>query len=219
MRQIHHLGSQRSAVDNYMAGLRNVDVQNNRALFRENIKMVGRAIGLEISKTLAYKEVAIQTPLAAHKQFQLADELVVITILRAGLPLHEGILDIFPTADNGFISAYRKHGTNGSFTIDVGYVACPSLEGKVLILNDPMLATGASFENALLALKDYGKPNKVHLAAVIASQEGVNALDQSLDDDVELWVAAVDPELNELNYIVPGLGDAGDLCYGPKLQS
>ncbi|MEZ4721232.1 MAG: uracil phosphoribosyltransferase [Flavobacteriales bacterium] len=219
MKKIHHLGEARSAIDNYMADLRNVDVQTDRAMFRENIRRVGRAIGLEISKTLDYKEVLITTPLAKHGQFQLGDEVVVITILRAGLPMHEGILDVFPKAENGFISAYRKHDADGSFTIDVGYVACPSLEGKVLILNDPMLATGASFENAMYALKEYGKPKALHLAAVIASQYGVNALDKSFGDDVELWVAAIDPELNEDKYIVPGLGDAGDLCFGPKLQS
>ena len=219
MKTINHLSKNHSLIDNYIRQLRDINTQGSSELFRENIRRIGRVLAYEISKTLDYSYQMISTPLASHQQAQVSDELVVITILRAGLPLHDGILSAIPEAENGFISAYRKHDNNGGFEIEVGYVACPSLEGKVLILNDPMLATGSSFENAINALSKYGKPKRVHLAAVIASQEGVDYLDQLLDDSFSLWVDAIDPALNEEKFIVPGLGDAGDLSFGIKLQA
>lgn len=202
-----------------MRELRDVNIQTQRERFRGNIRNIGRAMGYELSKSLSYQSIKIQTPLAGHDQRVISDEVVLITILRAGLPLHEGILDALPTAENGFVSAYRKHKSDGSFDIEVGYVACPDLQDKVLVLNDPMLATGSSFVNAIEGLKPFGTPKAIHLAAVIASEEGVRHLDQTLDDRYTLWVADVDPELNEAKYIVPGLGDAGDLAFGQKLQS
>lgn len=219
MKAIHHLSEQRSLIDNYLCQLRNVNTHTSPELFRENIRRIGRILAYEISKTLSYEQKAIRTPLENHLQDIVSDQVVVITILRAGLPLHDGILSAIPDAENGFISAYRKHKEDGSFDIEIGYVACPSLQGKVLILNDPMLATGRSFENALHAIKEFGKPKHIHLASVIASQEGVKYLNEALNSDVTLWVAAIDPLLNEQKYIVPGLGDAGDLAFGIKLQS
>jgi uracil phosphoribosyltransferase len=215
--QIHNLSASPSAIDNYMYELRSVEVQNDREKFRNNIQKIGRAIGYEISKTLAFNKTTVQTPLKEHVQSIIEDEVVVVTILRAGLPLHEGILDVFPQADNGFISAYRKH-DGDDFVIEVEYVACPSLENKVLILNDPMLATGQSFINAWKALSQFGKPKRVILAAVIGSEEGVQYIQKEAEDSFDLWVAAIDPVLNDQKYIVPGLGDAGDLAFGTKIQ-
>ena len=217
MINIHNLSEAPTALDNYMFELRNIEVQNDREKFRNNIQKIGRAIGYEISKTLKYKNTMVQTPLKAHRQNVLEDEVVVVTILRAGLPLHQGILDVFPQADNGFISAYRKH-DGDKFEIGVEYVACPSLEGKVVILNDPMLATGRSFINAWKALVQYGKPKRVILAAVIGSEEGVEYIKAEAEDSFDLWVAAIDPTLDDHKYIVPGLGDAGDLAFGTKEQ-
>ncbi|HAW19749.1 MAG TPA: uracil phosphoribosyltransferase [Flavobacteriales bacterium] len=219
MSRITHLSDNPSILDEYMADLRSVDAQNNRESFRENIRKVGRILGYEISKSLNYEKSKIQTPLAEHAQNRLQDDVVLITILRAGLPLHEGMLSCFPKAENGFVSAYRKHDNDGGFEIEVGYVACPDLTDKVLILNDPMLATGSSFETAIKVLEDYGTPKSIHVAAVIASAQGVENVSQSLPEDVQIWIAAIDPDLNDQKYIVPGLGDAGDLAFGEKLQS
>lgn len=201
-----------------MRQLRDINTQTSREHFRRNVEKIGQVIGYEISKKLDYKTESIDTPLAAMDQNALADEIVVVTILRAGLPLHNGILEVFPEADNGFISAYRKHDENGGFTIEVEYVACPEISNKVLILNDPMLATGRSFINAWEALLKLGKPKSVHVAAVIASEEGLAYIQENAPSEFDLWVAAVDPELNPDKYIVPGLGDAGDLAFGTKAQ-
>jgi uracil phosphoribosyltransferase len=202
-----------------MKELRSVELQTNRALFRENLQRIGILMGYEISQHLVYDTKQIKTPLGTHNQPILKDEVVIVTILRAGLPLHNGFLQAFPKSENGFVSAYRKHKSDGTFEIKVGYVTCPDLTDKVLILNDPMLATGASFENALIALRPFGLPKEVHLAAVIASQPGINHLDSVLPEDSKIWVVDIDPELNADKYIVPGLGDAGDLAFGSKLQS
>ena len=218
MSHIHILSKQKSAANLFMRQLRDIGAQKSRANFRSNIEKIGQIIGYEISKTLDYNEVEIATPLAKMNQDVLADEVVVVTILRAGLPLHNGILEVFPEADNGFISAYRKDNEQGGFTIEVEYVACPDITGKVLILNDPMLATGRSFINAWEALLKMGTPKSTHIAAVIGSEEGVAYIKEHAPSDYQLWVAAVDPELNADKYIVPGLGDAGDLAFGTKLQ-
>ncbi len=217
MLRIRNLSENRSSIDSCLHQLRDVKLQQDKHVFRENIKRIGRAIGHEISKELNYGSTQIETPMAAMNQPILIDQLVVITILRAGLPLHEGLLDVFPAAENGFIAAYRKHNEYDQFEIEVGYVACPALEGKVLILNDPMLATGSSFEVALRALSAYGKPSAVHLVSVIASKVGAKKLSEH-EIDGDLWIGAIDPDLDENSYIVPGLGDAGDLSFGVKLQ-
>ncbi|GAB4381633.1 MAG: uracil phosphoribosyltransferase [Salibacteraceae bacterium] len=207
-----------SAVDTYMRELRDVNLQNDSERFRRNLQRIGWAIGMEISKTLEYRKTEISTPLGNHRQRVFDDEIVLISILRAGLPLHQGLLDVFPHAKNGYISAYRKHHNSGGFEIEARYVACPDLTGKVVVLNDPMLATGSSFITALEILKAYGQPKSFHLAAVIASSQGVDAL-KNTGLNAQLWVADIDPELNADKYIVPGLGDAGDLAFGPKLQN
>lgn len=219
MSRIHKLSDQKSVVNLFMRELRDINRQGNKEHFRRNIEKIGQVIGYEISKELAYNTIEINTPLAAHDQEVLSDEIVIVTILRAGLPLHNGILDVFPEAENGFISAYRKHDQNGAFEIEVEYVACPDITDKVLILNDPMLATGGSFIAAWNALLKLGKPKAVHVAAVIASMEGLAFVEQNAPMDFDLWVADVDKELNASKYIVPGLGDAGDLAFGPKSQS
>ncbi len=217
MSRTYNLSEQNSVVHDYMERLRNVRKQKDRSSFRKNIERIGSFIGFEVSKTLNYREIEFNTPLAAHRQLVTDDSIVVITILRAGLPMHEGILDVFPDAESGFISAFRKH-DGDAFTIEVQYVACPDLTGKVLVINDPMLATGSSMITAWEALLAYGQPKRVILAAVIASEEGVAYVHRLAPTAFDLWVGAIDPELNELKYIVPGLGDAGDLAFGEKLQ-
>lgn len=219
MIHIHELTSQPSVVNRYMAQLRDRNIQQDRSRFRENVRRIGRVIAYELSKTLNFIGTKVVTPLAEHVQADLNDRLVVITILRAGLPLHEGILDVFQEAENGFISAYRKHLEDGSFRIEVGYVACPDLQDKVLILNDPMLATGQSLMTAMAVLEKYGRPKSIHFVSVIGSREGVDYVNQHAPENTHLWIAAIDPMLDEHKYIVPGLGDAGDLAFGPKLQS
>ena len=211
------LTRERSVIDEYMNVLRNVDQQSDRERFRKNLHRLGFLTGYEISKTMSFNSGMIETPLAMHEQSFISDEVVVVTILRAGLPFHDGLLNAFPGAENGFISAYRKH-DGEDFSIEVEYVACPDLSGKQVILNDPMLATGQSFVNAWHALSKYGKPKQLHLASVIGSEEGVAYVEEQFEDSTRLWITAVDPELNDYKYIVPGLGDAGDLSFGTKLQ-
>lgn len=214
---VHNLSEKDSILHEYMEALRNVDKQTDRAVFRQNLKNVGRYIGFAMSGTMSYVTTRIETPLAPCDQRVLSDDMVVITILRAGLPLHEGLLDVFPKAENGFISAYRKH-DGDDFTIEVEYVACPDLTDKVVVINDPMLASGQSFINAWEALLEYGKPRKIVLAAVIAAAEGVEYVSANAPGEFDLWVGAIDPELSPRKYIVPGLGDAGDLAFGHKIQ-
>lgn len=219
MSKVHNLSLSSSMIHQYIHDLRNVEVQGNRELFRTNLRRIGRAMGWEVSKHLNYSTQGIETPMGICHQKVLADEVVSVTILRAGLPLHEGILETFPNAENGFISAYRKHNADGSFEIEAEYVACPNLDGKVLILNDPMLATGSSFLTAWTALQKLGTPKEVHCVAVIGSEEGVANLRKEAPAAFDLWIGVIDPELNAEKYIVPGLGDAGDLAYGTKMQS
>ncbi|MEX2595802.1 MAG: uracil phosphoribosyltransferase [Salibacteraceae bacterium] len=215
---IHNLSSERSIVDHYMEMLRSVDLQNDREQFRANIKRIGAILGYEISKELEYETKEIKTPMSKMSHPFLSDRVVIITILRAGIPMHEGVLNTFPKAECGFISALRKHNESG-FHIELEYLACPDLTGKILILNDPMLATGQSFITALDALKKFGLPKRTILTAVIASEDGIINLKDRLTHPFDLWVAAIDPELNKKKYIVPGLGDAGDLSFGTKLQN
>lgn len=216
----HNLSIEHSIIHEYMRSLRDVGLQGSKDNFRKNIERIGRIIGYEISSQLNYEMSDVQTPLSHMKHPRLKDQPVIITILRAGLPLHEGLLDVFPEADSGFVAAYRKHEEGSdAFVIDAQYTACPSIDGRVLILNDPMLATGSSFLTAWEVLKQLGTPSAIHFAAVIGSEEGVANLEAEMDMSFNLWVGAIDPELNDQKYIVPGLGDAGDLAFGLKLQS
>ena len=216
---VHHLLENNSIANVFTAQLRNINIQTDRLRFRRNIERLGEILGYELSKHFTYSNATVKTPLGSAKIPLPGENLVICSILRAGLPLHTGLLNYFDAADNSFISAYRHHPNNDEkFEILVEYLASPSLEGKTLILADPMLATGRSFVNVLQALETMGKPKEIHLVSVIAAQEGIEYLEKNFPGNSHLWVATIDEKLDERGYIVPGLGDAGDLCFGPKEQ-
>ncbi len=216
---IHNLSEINSVLNTFITEMRDVNIQNDAMRFRRNIERVGEILGYELSKSLHYEKTTITTPLGTATQNSLTDEIVLCSILRAGVPLHNGLLNYFDKAENAFISAYRHHKDNPeSFEIVVEYLACPSLENKTLILADPMLATGQSMLATFEALKPFGTPKALHLVSVIGAQEGVNFVSDSFDDNTHLWIATIDENLNDKSYIVPGLGDAGDLAFGQKLQ-
>lgn len=206
-----------SVVSRYMMELRDIKVQNDPLRFRTNLDRIGRIMAYEISRRLDYKNVEITTPLGQCVCQDVADKVVLATILRAGLPFHQGFLNIFDHAENAFVSAYRKYKEKGdSFDVLVEYLASPSIEGKTLIIVDPMLATGSSMELAYRALLSKGTPAKIHIASVIASRQSVEYVKTHFPADTTLWVGAIDEIVNSHSYIVPGLGDAGDLAYGVK---
>ena len=205
-------------VSNWISELRATAVQGDRMRFRRNIERIGEVIAYEISKTLAWEEQDITTPLGISKTKLLKTQPVLGTILRAGLPLHQGMLNYFDKADNAFIAAYRKHHTDGSFDISLEYLSCPVIDNRVLIICDPMLATGASLVKTIDLLKKEGTPSELHVAAVIASTEGIDFLRRH-EPTVKIWCGSIDEELTAKGYIVPGLGDAGDLAFGEKSQS
>lgn len=216
--QIHYLSEANSVLNHFLGQIRNVNVQNDSMRFRRNIERIGEVMAYEMSKNMHYKEVEIQTPLGIKKTTEIEDQLVLCSILRAGLPLHLGFLNYFDNAENGFVSAYRYHANNDdAFEIKVEYQAVPEIGDKNLLLIDPMLATGQSMVAVFNKLLEKGQPKEIHIAVVIAAPEGVAYLQQNLPDYCHLWVATLDEKLNEKNYIVPGLGDAGDLAYGNKL--
>ncbi|HMI07848.1 MAG TPA: uracil phosphoribosyltransferase [Flavobacterium sp.] len=216
--QIHYLSEANSVLNHFLGQIRNVHVQNDSMRFRRNIERIGEIMAYELSKDLHYKEIEIQTPLGIKKTTEIEDQLVLCSILRAGLPLHLGFLNYFDNAENGFVSAYRYHQNNDdAFEIRVEYQAVPNIEDKNLLLIDPMLATGQSMVAVFNKLLEKGKPKEIHIAVVIAAPEGIAYLKQHLPDYCHLWVATLDEKLNAKNYIVPGLGDAGDLAYGNKL--
>lgn len=217
--KVINFAEQNSLINTFMKELRSVDIQKDSMRFRRNIERIGEVMAYEISKTLSFAPETIQTPLAPIETQSLQDRVVLGTILRAGMPLHDGFFHYFDNAENAFISAYRtyKDAAHTDVDIVVEYMAAPSLDGKTLILPDPMLATGGSMELSYKALLKNGKPAVVHLASVIASKQAVDYLQTVMPEDVTLWVGAIDPILNEHKYIVPGLGDAGDLCFGEKL--
>lgn len=217
--KIINFDEENSVIHQYMAELRDKNHQRHRMMFRNNIARVGELMAYEISKTLDYKQKTVTTPLGNCDISVPKDELVVGTVLRAGLPFHEGFLRIFDRAENAFVSAYRMY-TNREHTevgVHTEYMASPSIKGKTLILVDPMLATGGSMAAAIEALAKTGKPKKIHIACVIAAQEGIDTIRQVLPDDATVWCAAIDEGMNEHKYIIPGFGDCGDLCYGEKL--
>lgn len=206
-----------SVINQYMMELRNVDIQNDRLRFRRNLERIGELMAYEISHTFKYKKMEVTTPLADMKCDVIADQVVLGTIFRAGVPFHQGFLNILDRSENAFVSAYRKYKEKESFDVFIEYIASPNLDGKTLILVDPMLATGASMELSYRALLTKGTPSRIHIASVIASQAAVDYVKEHFPaDKTTLWVAAVDPEINDHSYIVPGLGDAGDLAYGVK---
>ncbi|MEZ4988565.1 MAG: uracil phosphoribosyltransferase [Saprospiraceae bacterium] len=214
---LHLLSDTPSVVNRYVTELRNVHIQKDRMRFRHNMERIGSFIGYEISKKLTFDAVSVETPLGSATTDVYTDRIVLATILRAGLPLHNGLLHAFDEADNAFVSAYRKHHRDGTFEIEVEYLSCPDLEGATLIVSDPMLATGASMVLATKALLEYGKPASLHFVSAIAARLGYEYLHRHFPD-ADIWIAAMDEELTAKSYIVPGLGDAGDLSYGAKLQ-
>lgn len=205
-----------SIVNRFMAELRDIHIQNDRIRFRRNLERIGEVIAYEISKRLHYAENSVQTPLGVSNSLLYDDNVVLGTILRAGLPFHQGFLSYYDNAENAFVSAYRKYKDKLNFDIFIEYIASPHLDDKTLILCDPMLATGGSMELSYRALLTKGTPRHTHLASVIASRQAIEYLQKTMPEDTTLWVAAIDDELNEHSYIVPGLGDAGDLAFGIK---
>lgn len=205
-----------SVVNKFIAEMRDVNIQNDRLRFRTNIQRIGEIIAYEISRELAYEQQDVTTPLGIAEVSVPNETIVAATILRAGLPLQQGFLNIFDDAETAFVSAYRKYDEDYNFDIHVEYVASPNLDGKVLVMCDPMLATGGSMQLAYEALLTKGTPSKLHVISVIASREALNYLEENLPEDATVWVAAVDEFLDQHKFIVPGLGDAGDLAFGQK---
>jgi uracil phosphoribosyltransferase len=215
---IHYISDQNSILNHFLAQIRDVSIQKDSMRFRKNIERIGEIMAYELSKTLDYKNIDVQTPLGIKHTTTIAEPVVLCSILRAGLALHQGFMNFFDDAENGFVSAYRNHYNNDEqFDILVEYQAAPSFEGKNLILIDPMLATGQSIVAVLQKLHLEHKPKEIHVAVVIAAPEGIEYLEKNLPSTCHLWVAALDEKLNDKNYIIPGLGDAGDLAYGSKL--
>jgi uracil phosphoribosyltransferase len=216
--QIHYISDANSILNHFLGQIRNVSVQVDSMRFRRNIERIGEIMAYEMSKVFGYSPTAIETPLGIKNTTALTDKIVLCSILRAGLPLHLGFLNYFDDAENGFVSAFRHHPNHDdAFTIVVEYQAIPEISGKNLLLVDPMLATGQSMVAVFNRLMERGNPKEIHIAVVIAAPEGIAHLQQHLPDNCHLWVAALDEKLNEKNYIIPGLGDAGDLAYGNKL--
>lgn len=214
---LHHLSRQNSILSQYMAEMRSKDIQTDTLRFRKNLERSGQLIAYEISKELNYQTQAVETPLGIANPNVPADQVVLATVLRAGLPMHQGMLDIFDKAENAFVSAYRRHHKDGSFEVHVEYVSCPQIEDKVLIICDPMLATGSSMKLAADALLEFGTPKHLHLVSIIAATEGIEYI-QRYFPEASIWAIDIDEELTAKSYIVPGLGDAGDLAFGEKLQ-
>jgi len=218
--EVKVFGNNHTIFDQYLAEIRDIDIQKDPMRFRENIYRLGELFAYEISKELEYDTSAVNTPLGIAKVPVLKSQPVLATILRAGLAMHNGLLKIFDRAENCFISAYRKYTEEGSFEIEFEYMAAPSLDNKVIILTDPMLASGKSMEIGYKALFSKGTPAHVHLVAIIASQQGVEYIKEAIKaENVTLWLGAVDESMTAKSYIVPGLGDAGDLAYGEKVDS
>jgi uracil phosphoribosyltransferase len=219
--KVINLTEKPSLLNQYVKELRSVDVQKDSMRFRRNIERIGEVMAVEISRHLTYAVEQVQTPLAVAEMLVPQDQVVLGTLLRAGLPMHQGFLNMFDKAENAFISAYRKEtvGRRGETEIEIvsEYLAAPNIEGKTLILVDPMLATGLSMEVAYKALLSHGTPKNVHVACLFGTPQAINYLSENMPEDTTLWCAVIDPVLNEKKYIVPGLGDAGDLCFGEKL--
>ncbi len=214
---IHNIGETNSVLSTFIAELRDQKIQEDPLRFRRNIERIGEVLAYEMSKVLHYKSKTVTTPLGTKIVSHSDESLVLCSILRAGLPLHQGVLNYFDRIESAFISAYRKIKPNGDFDIRVEYFASPSLQDKTLILADPMLATGQSLVSTFNALLSHGKPKELHLFAVIGSAEGIEHVAAHLPSDTHLWIATIDDRLDDHGYIIPGLGDAGDLAFGNKL--
>ncbi len=215
---VHNLGLENSILNQFIFELRDIEVQKDTMRFRKNVERIGEILGYELSKTVRYTTKTVKTPLGIKEILIPANEFVLCSILRAGLPLHQGLLNYFDKAENAFISAYRNHHDDSDdFDIVVKYLASPSVQNKTLILADPMLATGKTLENTYEAMKSYGTPEEIHIVAVIGSRDGVAHAKKIFPENTHLWIAAIDEKLNSKSYIVPGLGDAGDLSFGIKM--
>ncbi len=215
---VHNLSEGPSLIQQYVAELRDISVQGDRMRFRRNLERIAAIAGYEISKYLPYTSKRIQTPLTSTEAHVMAEQPLIANILRAGMPMHTGLLEVFDQADNAFISAYRKHDDAGNFVIELEYLSCPPIEDRILIIADPMLATGSSMALTIKALQRIGTPKAIHLVCAIASQVGIEKMEHEVPE-AHIWAGAIDPELNDKSYIVPGLGDAGDLAFGAKMQS
>lgn len=214
---IHHIGLQSSILGQYLAEIRAVGVQDDRLRFRHNLSRIAEILAYEVSKKLPTEPLKVQTPLGIAQVAQLTKQPVLLTILRAGLAMHEGVLRTFDHADSAYISAYRKHSSPEDFEIEVEYMATPNLDNKIWLISDPMLATGSSMVAVYKALKAQATPKQIHILSAIATPEALSLVQRHLPPDTQIWVAAIDQELTAKSYIVPGLGDAGDLAYGIKL--
>ncbi len=214
---IFNLSEQNTLANRFIAELRDINTQKDRMRFRRNLERLGEVIAYELSKKLNYKGIDVETPMGIAKVNIPDQQIVLAAILRAGLPLHQGLLNYFDNADNAFISAYRKHHKDGTFEIHIEYVSCPKIEGSTLVVIDPMLATGSSMALAVESLREYGTPASIHFVTAIASSYGLDYI-RRLFPEANIWMGALDEELTAKSYIVPGLGDAGDLSYGSKLQ-
>ena len=213
-----NLSDKNSILCNWISELRDNSVQTDRMRFRRNLERIGEVAAYEISKTLEFIDTEIQTPLGSSICRNMKEQPVLSTILRAGLPLHQGMLNIFDRADNAFISAYRKHHRDGSFEISLEYISCPDLENRILIISDPMLATGSSLVKTIHFLKEEGTPKAIHIVTAIACTVGIEYVRRE-EPNLTIWCGDIDDELTAKGYIVPGLGDAGDLAFGTKQQS
>jgi len=214
---VHNLDNSNSVLNHFISEIRDADIQKDSMRFRRNIERIGEILSYEMSRELGFQSNKVQTPLGVKDVPIVSDQLVLCSVLRAGLPLHQGVLNYFDQIENAFISAYRQHTTDENFEIKVEYLASPSLDGKTLILVDPMLATGSSLVAVQKVLNKMGHIKQIHLVSVIAAQEGIDFVSSHFPENSHLWVATVDPDLNSKGYIIPGLGDAGDLAFGTKL--
>ena len=213
-----NLSEQHSLVSNWVSELRDLTIQTDRMRFRRNLERIGEIAAYEISKVIPFEEKEIETPLGIATSKLIKDQPILATILRAGLPLHQGLLNYFDKADNAFISAYRKHEKDGSFDISIEYLSCPELDDRIVIISDPMLATGSSLVKTIHQLKDEGTPKEIHIVVAIACTVGIEYVKRE-EPKVTIWCGDIDDELTAKGYIVPGLGDAGDLAFGNKTQS
>lgn len=214
---VHNFSNEHSLISNWVSELRCVDVQKDRMRFRRNLERIAEVIGYEISKDMETEDVDIITPMGKAKCKVLKDQPVLATILRAGLAMHNGLLSYFDKADNAFLSAYRKHNADGTFEIALEYMSCPPIDGRVVIVSDPMLATGASLVKAIQYIKDAGNIKELHVVCAIAATKGIETLLKA-EPKATIWCGAIDDNLSAKGYILPGLGDAGDLAYGSKMQ-
>ena len=216
---VREIGKVSSLFNTFLSELRDKEIQSDRMRFRKNMEMVGEIFAYEISKEMDFAEKEITTPLGVAAMKIIDDKPVLATILRAGLPLHQGLLNYFNTADCAFVSAYRKYKKNSKFDISMDYISSTSLDGRVLIVSDPMLATGGSMSTSIKALLEKGKPKHIHIVCLVASEEGISVIKRKFSlYNITIWVGAIDDELTAKAYIVPGLGDAGDLAFGTKLE-